>query len=94
MIALQRGSFREFELDGFPVVGADYRRMAVVDVVLRDLALVLLQLLLEEVDREPLLEERVALVLLVLQDREDGRLPPLAQSHGRLDSPFLELPAY
>ena len=50
--------------------------MVALHIVLRDLALVLFCFLLEEVHRELLLQEGVALVLLIGKDTADGTLAP------------------
>lgn len=56
--------------------------MVVPDVVLRDLALVDLFLLCEEVDRVGLLKEGVALVLLIREDAADVAGVPLGLAAG------------
>ena len=53
-----------------------YRRMAVSDVILRDLALVVFHLLIEKIDRELLLKKSVALVPLVRQNAFDRGIAP------------------
>lgn len=56
--------------------------MVVLDIVLRDFALVGLFLLGQEVDREGLLQQRIALVLFVREDALDVTGVPVALAAG------------
>ena len=60
--------------------------MVILDIVLRNFAFILLLLFGKEIDREALLQERIALVLFICEDAPDGRLIP-----DGLDSPSGQL---
>ena len=65
--------------------------MVILDIVLRNFTFVLLLLFGQKIDREPLLQERIALVLLIGQDAPDGRLIPDVFSGRCLDAPSGQL---
>ena len=59
-----------------PFVRIDNGGMAAFHIVLRHLTLVGLHFLFQEIDREGFLEQRIALVLFVLQNAGDRGLAP------------------
>ena len=60
--------------------------VALLDVILRDFALVDLHLFLQEIYREPLLQERRPFVLLVRQDGGHRGRSPFCFASGRRDA--------
>ncbi len=85
VVLLALAALGHLPLNHVELLRRDDRLVVSLHVVLRDLALVLLLLLRQVIDREALLQQGIAFVLLVREDAPDRGDAPLVLAAGRLD---------